>query len=153
MIRRQTDLASVEMWIKSMMATLFGLGKKLPILTMTYIAGMVIVSLIPTAGSAGGSVLLAFTPFVQSTLHIPEYTFLYLIFSVSLVTFNLSIKKAGVMSILFCIAFAAGDEALQALVLGREASVVDLGLDFAGIFVGSVVIQYYLHVTFIGRWE
>lgn len=153
MIRRQTDLASIETWIKSIMAALFRLDKKLPIIALAYMAGMVIFSLLSTTGSAGRSVLLAFTPFVQNALRIPEYTFLYLLFSMSLITFNVSIKKAGVMGALLCIAFAAGEEALQTLVPGREASVVALGLDLAGIFVGYALIQYYLHVTFIGRWE
>ena len=153
MIRRQTDLVPIAMWIKSIIATLFGLDKKLPILTLACIAGMVIVSLIPTAGSAEGNVFLAFTPFVQNALHIPAYALLCLLISVSLVTFNVSIRKAGFIGVLFCIAFAACDQALQSFVLTREASVVALGLNLTGIFVGYVVMQYYLHVTFIGRWE
>lgn len=153
MIRRQMDLASVEISIKSIMAVLFRLDKKLPIIALGYIFGMAMFALTPADNFAVGKVLFTFAPFVHNTLRIPEYASLYLLFSISLVSFGVGFRKAGRAGVLFCVAFAVGLEVLQARMPAREFSVVALGLNFAGIFLGYVAIQYYLHATFVGRWE
>lgn len=153
MIRRQTDLASVESSLKSIMAVLFRLDKKLPIVALGYIFGMVILALTPVHNFLEGKALLTFTPFVRNPLRIPEYASLYLLFTVSLVSFGVGFRKAGRAGVMFCATFAICLEALQALTPGREFSVVALGLNLAGILLGYVAIQYYLHATFVGRWE
>lgn len=151
MFQRQMDLASVEISIKSIMVVLFRLDKKLPIVALGYIFGIVIFALTPAHSFAEGNVLLTFAPFVHNALRIPEYASLYLLFSVSLVSFGVGFRKAGRAGVLFCVAFTIALEVLQALMPGREFSVVALGLNFAGIFIGYLAVQYYLHATFLGR--
>lgn len=147
------DLASVEISIKSIMAILFRLDKKLPIIAFAYLSSIVVFCLIPTDNLAKGNVFLAITPVIHNVLPIPVYASLYLLFSTSLVSFGVGFRKAGSASVLFCVAFAICLEVLQALMPGREFSVVALGLNFTGIFLGYVAVQYYLHATFVGRWE
>lgn len=69
----------------------------------------------------------------KKTAHVLEYTILYVLI------FRATGKKY-ILSYILALAYAASDEFHQHYVLGRSASVLDIGIDLSGINIGSYVL-------------
>ncbi|NPV66971.1 MAG: VanZ family protein [Anaerolineae bacterium] len=69
---------------------------------------------------------------IKKSAHMIAYGVLALLLARALVAWGVTARRAAILAVLLALAYALLDEAHQALVPGRHASLTDIGLDAAG---------------------
>ncbi len=88
--------------------------------------------------AAGG-----FDFFLRKIAHMTEFAVLFLLLARAFLKCNLSIKKALIFAFAISVLYAFFDEYHQSFVLGRVASLIDIGIDNLGILIAIVLT--FLH--------
>lgn len=81
--------------------------------------------------------------FIKKGVHFIAYGVLGLLFMRALVAGGMTPRRAGYLAIVLATVYAMTDELHQAFVPGRSASGLDVGLDFAGAAIFTLLARRY----------
>ncbi|MBF0468368.1 MAG: VanZ family protein [Desulfamplus sp.] len=96
-------------------------------------------SSIPMDGRVPGTFLTNLDPTLQNLLHIPLYGMLAFLWNRSFAKQHFSNKKMVLMTLFLTISYGCLDELHQTFVPGRYGSLIDIYLDGAGAFCGTIL--------------
>lgn len=71
--------------------------------------------------------------------HILEFALLGVLTFLLAKSYNLSLKTCVIISLGYCLLFAASDELHQLFVDGRKGRIIDVGIDFCGSLSGTIL--------------
>lgn len=100
------------------------------------------------SNNALNELILVLHPYVRKGAHITEYLILAMTVSLPMYVYRFRGFGMTVLAVLFCVAFAAGDEFHQSFVAGRVSDPKDVLIDSIGILIGVILIRI---VCAIGR--
>jgi len=79
--------------------------------------------------------------FLAKSAHFLEYAILTFLLIQALGQHQLTKKKALILAVILAIGYAFSDEYHQSFVLGRDASLRDIGIDSLGVFLVAWLIK------------
>lgn len=81
---------------------------------------------------------------IRKIAHFAEYAVLAILGMFALCPYDFSLEKKLRIVFVFGVFFAMFDESLQTLIPDRAGSVIDVGIDAAGIYFGLLIMKMHL---------
>ena len=85
-------------------------------------------------------------PIIRKGAHLSIYTLVGIFIMSFISTYKIHLKYKFLISILVGLVYASSDEIHQSLIPGRTASIIDVGIDTAGVFLGIILVLIIISV-------
>lgn len=85
-------------------------------------------------------------PIIRKGAHLSIYTLVGIFIMSFISTYKIHLKYKFLISILVGLVYASSDEIHQSFIPGRTASIIDVGIDTAGVFLGIIVVLIIISV-------
>ena len=105
-----------------------------------YVLVILMTSLIPMDREIKGlNFIIGIKPIIQNSLHVPVFALLAVLSLQILSIYQINGWKRLLLVLLFAVGFGLLNEFMQLAVPGRYPSVIDMGLNTVGVFVGAFI--------------
>ena len=85
-------------------------------------------------------------PIIRKGAHLSIYTLVGIFIMSFISTYKIHLKYKFLISILVGLVYASSDEIHQSFIPGRTASIIDVGIDTAGVFLGIILVLIIISV-------
>ena len=85
-------------------------------------------------------------PIIRKGAHLSIYTLVGIFIMSFISTYKIHLKYKFPISILVGLVYASSDEIHQSFIPGRTASIIDVGIDTAGVFLGIILVLIIISV-------
>ena len=85
-------------------------------------------------------------PIIRKGAHVSIYTLVGIFIMSFISTYKIHLKYKFLISILVGLVYASSDEIHQSFIPGRTASIIDVGIDTAGVFLGIISVLITISV-------
>ena len=85
-------------------------------------------------------------PIIRKGAHLSIYTLVGIFIMSFISTYKIHLKYKFLISILVGLIYASSDEIHQSFIPGRTASIIDVGIDTAGVFLGIILVLIIISV-------
>ncbi len=85
-------------------------------------------------------------PIIRKGAHLSIYTLVGIFIMSYISTYKIHLKYKFLISILVGLVYAGLDEIHQSFIPGRTASIIDVGIDTAGVFLGIILVLIIISV-------
>ena len=85
-------------------------------------------------------------PIIRKGAHLSIYTLVGIFIMSFISTYKIHLKYKFLISILVGLVYASSDEIHQSFILGRTASIIDVGIDTVGVFLGIILVLIIISV-------
>lgn len=85
-------------------------------------------------------------PIIRKGAHLSIYTLVGIFIMSYISTYKIHLKYKFLISILVGLVYASSDEIHQSFISGRTASIIDVGIDTAGVFLGIILVLIIISV-------
>ena len=85
-------------------------------------------------------------PIIRKGAHVSIYTLVGIFIMSFISTYKIHLKYKFLISILVGLVYASSDEIHQSFIPGRTASIIDVGIDTAGVFLGIISVLIIISV-------
>ena len=85
-------------------------------------------------------------PIIRKGAHLSIYTLVGIFIMSFISTYKIHLKYKFLISILVGLVYASSDEIHQCFIPGRTASIIDVGIDTAGVFLGIILVLIIISV-------
>ena len=85
-------------------------------------------------------------PIIRKGAHVSIYTLVGIFIMSFISTYKIHLKYKFLISILVGLVYASSDEIHQSFIPGRTASIIDVGIDTAGVFLGIILVLIIISV-------
>ena len=85
-------------------------------------------------------------PIIRKGAHLSIYTLVGIFIMSYISTYKIHLKYKFLISILVGLVYASSDEIHQSFIPGRTASIIDVGIDTAGVFLGIILVLIIISV-------
>ena len=85
-------------------------------------------------------------PIIRKGAHLSIYTLVGIFIMIFISTYKIHLKYKFLISILVGLVYASSDEIHQSFIPGRTASIIDVGIDTAGVFLGIILVLIIISV-------
>lgn len=85
-------------------------------------------------------------PIIRKGAHLSIYTLVGIFIMSYISTYKIHLKYKFLISILVGLIYASSDEIHQSFIPGRTASIIDVGIDTAGVFLGIILVLIIISV-------
>ena len=79
-------------------------------------------------------------PIIRKGAHLSIYTLVGILMMSFISTYNIKLKYRFLISILVGLVYASSDEIHQSFIPGRNASIIDVGIDASGVLLGIILV-------------
>lgn len=85
-------------------------------------------------------------PIIRKGAHLSIYTLVGILMMSFISTYNIKLKYRFLISILVGLGYASSDEIHQSFIPGRNASIIDVGIDTSGVLLGIILVLIIISV-------
>ena len=85
-------------------------------------------------------------PIIRKGAHVSIYTLVGILMMSFISTYKIHLKYKFLISILVGLIYASSDEIHQSFIPGRTASIIDVGIDTAGVLLGIILVLIIISV-------
>jgi len=85
-------------------------------------------------------------PIIRKGAHLSIYTLVGIFIMSFISTYKIHLKYKFLISILVGLVYASSDEIHQSFIPGRTASIIDVGIDTVGVFLGIILVLIIISV-------
>lgn len=85
-------------------------------------------------------------PIIRKGAHLSIYTLVGILMMSFISTYNIKLKYRFLISILVGLVYASSDEIHQSFIPGRNASIIDVGIDTSGVLLGIILVLIIISV-------
>lgn len=85
-------------------------------------------------------------PIIRKGAHLSIYTLVGILMMSFISTYKIKLKYQFLISILVGLVYASSDEIHQSFIPGRNASIIDVGIDTSGVLLGIILVLIIISV-------
>ena len=85
-------------------------------------------------------------PIIRKGAHLSIYTLVGILIMSFISTYKIKLKYQFLISILVGLVYASSDEIHQSFIPGRNASIIDVGIDTSGVLLGIILVLIIISV-------